>query len=117
MYDEMVGKKGQNEIISMVDNYLKNLLSQGVKNYIFFSENCSSQNKNMALLQYFYTIFQSYAFGLESINHLYPEPRHSFLPCDRCFGLKEKKNVKLREYLYLRHIKTWCWKLAVINLM
>lgn len=49
----------------------------------------------MALFQYFYTIIQSNAFGLEKITHRYPEPGHSFLPCDRCFGLMEKNKRKM----------------------
>lgn len=35
MYDESVGKKGQNEVISFLNYYLENLLNQGVQTYTF----------------------------------------------------------------------------------
>jgi len=34
-------------------------------------------------------------FDLENIIHRYPEPGHSFSPCDRCFGLIEKNKRKI----------------------
>ncbi|XP_025192024.1 LOW QUALITY PROTEIN: uncharacterized protein LOC112592227 [Melanaphis sacchari] len=100
MYDELTGKKGQNDVISFIDHFLKNLLTPGVKHLYIFTDNCSSQNKNNALFQYLYTVVQSKCFNLESITHRYPEPGHSFLPCDRCFGLIEKVKRK-HERIYL----------------
>lgn len=55
MYDESIAKKGQNEVISFIHYYLENLLQQGVKTLYLFSDNCSSQNKNNALIQYLYS--------------------------------------------------------------
>ncbi|CAI6374563.1 unnamed protein product [Macrosiphum euphorbiae] len=95
MYDESVAKKGQNEVISFLHYYLQNLLQQGVKTLYLFADNCSSQIKNNALFQYIYTIIKSNAFGLNTIIQRYPEPGHSFLPCDRCFGLIEQKKRKI----------------------
>lgn len=34
-------------------------------------------------------------FSIKSIIHRYPEPGHSFLPCDRCFGHIEKARRKV----------------------
>jgi len=34
-------------------------------------------------------------FSIKSIIHRYPEPGHSFLPCDRCFGHIEKVRRKV----------------------
>jgi len=95
MYDESSGKKGQNEVMSFLYHFLKNYLSPDVKKIYTFSDNCSSQNKNIGLVQFFYAIVQSKCFGLESIHHRYPEPGHSFLPCDRCFGRIEKNKRKV----------------------
>lgn len=88
--------------------------------YIYiFADNCSSQNKNNALFQYFYTVIQSKCFNLESITHHYPEPGHSYLPCDRCFGLIEKVKRKVeRIYLpesYKEIVKKTCKNFNVIN--
>lgn len=120
MYDETVGKKSQNEVISFINYYLQNFLQQGIKKLYIFSDNCSSQNKNMVLVQYLYTIVQSNAFGLEIITHRYPEPGHSFLPCDRCFGIIEQKKRKIeRVYVpetYRNMVKETCPnKFNVIN--
>lgn len=95
MYDESIAKKGQNEVISFIHYYLENLLQQGVKNLYLFSDNCSSQNKNNAIIQYLYSVARYKAFGLETITQRYPEPGHSFLPCDCCFGLIEQKKRKI----------------------
>lgn len=52
MYDESVAKNSQNEVISFLHFYLQNLLSQGVKTLYLFADNCSSQNKNNAIIHY-----------------------------------------------------------------
>jgi len=57
-----------------------------------FTDNCSAQNKNHALVN-------------NAIVHRYPEPGHSFLPRDRAFGLIEKKRRKL-ERVKKKNIKT-----------
>lgn len=112
MYDESVGKKGQNEVISFLNYYLENLLHQGIQTLYLFADNCSSQNKNTALIHYLYTIIQSEAFGLKQIIQRYPEPGHSFLPCDRCFGLIEQQKRKIeRVYIpstYQEMVKNTC---------
>jgi len=95
MYDESVAKKSQNEVISFLHFYLQNLLSQGVETLYLFADNCSSQNKNNAIIEYLYNIIQSNAFKLETVIQRYPEPGHSFLPCDRCFGLIEQQKRKI----------------------
>lgn len=100
MYDESIAKKGKNDVISFIHDFLKNKLAPGVKNIYIFTDNCSSQNKNNSLFQYLYTVIQSKMFNLEFITHRYPEPGHSFLPCDRCFALIEKVKRKV-ERIYL----------------
>jgi len=100
MYDELIAKKGQNEVISFIHYYLENLLQQGVKTLYLFSDNCSSQNKNNAIIQYLYSVIRYKAFGLETITQGYPEPGHSFLPRDRCFGFIEQKKTKNRTSIF-----------------
>ncbi|KAE9543402.1 hypothetical protein AGLY_002202 [Aphis glycines] len=96
MYDESVAKKSQNKVISFLQFYLQNLLLQGVETLYLFADNCSSQNKNNAIIQYVYNIIYSNAFKLETVIQRYPETVHSFLPCDRCFGLIEQKKKEDR---------------------
>lgn len=106
MYNESVGKKGQNEVISFLNYYLENLLRLGIQSLTLylFADNCSSQNKNAALIHYLYAIIESEAFGLKQIIQRYLEPGHSFLPCDRCFGLIEQQKRKIERVYISKHI-------------
>lgn len=65
-----------------------------------FSDNCSAQNKNKVLFQYLSAVVNTQSFNIKCIIHQYPEPGHSFLPCDRHFGHIEKARRKL-ETVYL----------------
>lgn len=95
MYNETISKKGPNEVISFLHYYIKNILNPNVKKLYLFSDNCSAQNKNKTLLQYLSAIMNTQDFNLKSIIHQYPEPGHSFLPCDRHFAHIEKAKRKL----------------------
>lgn len=89
-----------------------------VETVFIFTDNCSAQNKNNALMQYLYTLVTENLFGLKKIVHRYLEPGHSFLPCDRAFGSIEKNRRKLeRVFLpeeYKSLITTTCKKFTVI---
>lgn len=91
---------------------------QGDTVYIF-TDNCSSQNKNYALVQYLYTIVVENTFELKTIIHRYSEPVHSFLPCDKAFGIIEKRRRKLENAFlpddYRELVKNTCKQFTVIN--
>lgn len=99
LYDETIGSKGQSEVISMVNHLIENEVSREVTTLYIFSDNCSAQNKNYALLHYFYTLVKGLK-KFEKIVHRYPEPGHSYLPCDRTFGNIEKVRRK-KENLFV----------------
>lgn len=119
IYDEATAHKGQNEVISFLHFYLSNIMSRSVETVYLFSDNCSSQNKNFALTQFLYTIATKNMYGIKNIIHRYPEPGHSFLPCDRAFGIIEKRRRKLeRIYLpstYKKLVKDTCANFNVID--
>lgn len=98
LYDESVGRKTSNEPISFIHHYVKHVLDPRVKILYLFSDNCVAQNKNRALCQFLFSLVKQ--GRLEKIVHRYPEPGHSFLPCDRAFGIIEK-NVRRRERVFL----------------
>lgn len=98
VYDETVGKKTPNEPISFLHHYVSNVLSTDVKILYLFSDNCVSQNKNHALTQYLFYLVQS--GRLTNIIHRFPEPGHSFMSCDRAFGLIEK-NLRKSDRVFL----------------
>ena len=98
LYDESMSRKGQNEVTSMLHYYFDNILTNDVTNVYLFSDNCSAQNKNNLLIQFLYILVNTQIF--QFIIHRYPEPGHSFLPCNRSFALVEKEKRK-RERVYL----------------
>lgn len=100
MYNESVVKKGQNEVISFLHFYFKNILSKNITSFFLFSDNCSSQNKNKTLFQYLSAVVKTPLFSIRSIIHRYPKSGHRFLPCDRCFSRIEKGRRKV-EKVYL----------------
>lgn len=116
MYDETVARKGQNDVVSYIHYFINHYVSTTVTKLFLYSDNCSSQNKNHALAQYLYVISENKKFA--KIIHRYPEPGHSFLPCDRSFGLIEKEKRK-RERIVLPEewvalVKNTCRKFEVI---
>lgn len=100
MYDEMTAKKGCNEVVSFLHHYITNYVSEDVTTLYLFSDNCFAQNKNHTLVQYLHTFMNISGSRIRQIIHQFPEPGHSFLPCDRCFGLIEKEKRK-KEIVYL----------------
>ncbi|KAL5239056.1 hypothetical protein ACI65C_006466 [Semiaphis heraclei] len=100
MYDESTAKKGQNEVISFLNYYFLNILSPDVNMVYLFSDNCSAQNKNKLLFAYLSALVNTPTNNIKHIVHRYPEPGHSFLACDRCFGHIEKLRRKV-ERVYL----------------
>lgn len=98
VYDETVGAKGQNEVASLIFHFLNNYLRPEVTEIHIFSDNCASQNKNYTLVQFLFSLIQTDKYKV--ICHRYPEPGHSFLPCDRSFGLIEMEKRK-HDKIYL----------------
>jgi len=92
-YDEINGRKSQNEVITCLNSFLSTYIKVGTLSLYIFSDNCASQNKNMILTYFYHTLVGLNRF--EKIVHRYPEPGHSFMPCDRSFGLVEKQKRKI----------------------
>jgi len=94
-------------------------MDRSIKTVYLFSDNCSAQNKNFALTQFLYIIATKKMYGITKITHRYPEPGHSFLPCDRAFGIIEKRRRKLeRVYLpstYKKLVQDTCANFKVID--
>lgn len=116
MYDETQGKKTPNESVSFLHHYIENTLDKNVNILYLFSDNCAAQNKNYTLVNYLYALVRNGRF--KKIMHRFPEPGHSFLPCDRCFGVVEKYIRKVeRVYLpeeYIHHYNKSSAKFNVV---
>lgn len=117
VYDETLGAKGQNDVASILLHFLNNHILPEVTDIYIFSDNCASQNKNYVLVQFLYTLVATEKFRL--IQHRYPEPGHSFLPCDRSFGAIEQEKRKYDKiYLpkdYVKIIEKTSKNFKVIN--
>lgn len=98
VYDETVAAKGQNDVASILFHFLNNHISEEVTDIYIFCDNCASQNKNYVLVQFLYSLIETGKFKL--IQQRYPEPGHSFLPCDRSFGAIEQEKRK-HDKIYL----------------
>src|SRR5277367_3630906 len=93
VWPESVAGRGSNEIISCLNKLVQNKPPE-LKHLIVWSDSCAGQNKNHSLLSYYYYLITRNRF--ESIQHKYPIPGHTKLPCDRDFASieKAKRNVQ-----------------------
>jgi hypothetical protein len=103
VWNETVAKRGSVEIISCVKHYIDNVLSPDTDTLIVFSDNCAGQNKNINILLYYLSLIHSGRFS--TIIHSYLISGHSYLPCDRDFGLIEKRS---RSHSHVFTSKGWC---------
>lgn len=88
VYDESIGKKGQNDVTSHLFHFLRNL-ENVTENLIIFSDGCAGQNKNYTMVRFLYFIVHVLKL-FKTIIHIFPVRGHSFLPNDQDF----KKCVK-----------------------
>lgn len=87
MWDETEGKKGGNEIGSSVLPFIAMNAKKGIKVIIFWSDNCSGQNKNKYLfLMYMYACAR---YGIKII-HRYMEKWHTMNEADSMHATIER---------------------------
>ena len=93
-YHEGMAKRGQNEVTSMIFNYLKEHVPGQMKEIWLFSDGCPGQNKNYVFIRFVYILVHVLKLASE-ITHVFPIRGHSYLPCDSDFSLisREKKVV------------------------
>lgn len=87
-YDETIGRKGQNEVASLLFHYLRSN-DVTTTNLILISDGCAGQNKNYVLMKFLYLLVHGLHM-FKSITHVFPIRGHSFLSCDQDFSLIEK---------------------------
>lgn len=92
LYTENYAKKGPNEVISALDDYIKQNKRPEQTHFKIFADNCFSQNKNKYIFGYLDQLCCKRIF--ETIVVTYPIPGHSMMPVDRDFGLVELKRLK-----------------------
>lgn len=87
LYHEGIAKKGPNEVCSFINEYLKSIPDHYTELRLF-CDNCGGQNKNQALSRFCLYLTDSGRFN--KVVQYFPLRGHSFLPCDRDFGLISK---------------------------
>lgn len=100
MYSENFARKGPNDTVACLLNYFEGLDSK-IRNVILFLDNCAAQNKNKFLWVVLQSLVRSGRFDRITLN--YPVPGHSRLPCDRDFGLIERRRRKVDRVLLPSH--------------
>lgn len=87
VWHEVILGRGGNEISSCLFNVLKTKIN--TRRVIVWADNCASQNKNKMILFVMLYLVAKQVF--DEIIIKYFVSGHSFMPCDRDFGLIEKR--------------------------
>lgn len=95
-YNEFDGRKGPNEVCTFLFDYFKKYVDNGVTTLFLFADNCGGQNKNHTLLRFVMALVELNWFEEITIN--FPIRGHSYMPCDRDFGLIKRKMKKKSEF-------------------
>lgn len=90
-YSEDTAKKGCNEVVSFLHDYITNHLDNNVKHLLLFCDSCAGQNKNFTFFRYCHYVVH-YLKRLSSVTITFPMRGHSFLECDKNMGLINSKS-------------------------
>lgn len=93
MYHEGVAKKGANEVCSFIYGYITHNVSIEVTDLYLYSDGCPGQNRNHTMIRMCLALVDNGKF--QKIVHRFPVRGHSFLPCDRDFGVFKRKIKKM----------------------
>ena len=91
-WPETQAKRGVNEVVSCLSLYIRNSIPETVRTLYVFTDGCRGQNHNHTMLNYLQTLVFNGRF--DKVVHRLPVRGHSFLPCDREFGVIEKLQRK-----------------------
>jgi hypothetical protein len=95
MWHESDGSRGSAEVSSCLLRYIHDLPTT-VRHLIAFSDNAGGQNKNVHVVKFWAYVVNS--THLETVDHKFLVSGHSYMECDRDFGLIEvlrKKSTNL----------------------
>lgn len=97
MWHEAEASRGSHEIGSCLLKYVEQL-PPSVKHLIAFSDNCGGQNKNQYISRFWMSIVQK--TNIETVDHKFLIPGHSYMECDQDFGMIEKSKKK-HQYVFV----------------
>lgn len=97
MYPETVAKKGSDDVCSLLHNFLYNYLNPEVRQLEIFCDSCGGQNKNYTMFRFLHYVVHVEK-RLDFIKVTFPIRGHSYMECDKDFGLiNQKTRVELPE--------------------
>ena len=96
VWNETVGGRGANEIISCLLQYISKLRSN-VARLVCYSDSCFGQNKNFTMICFWNSLILQKLF--KRIDHKFLVRGHTYLPKDRDFSHIEKKMSTARVYI------------------
>lgn len=94
VYNEGIGKKGQNDVTSHLFHYLRHRDLATTETLVIFSDSCAGQNKNYTMVRFLYFVVHVLKL-FKSVTHIFPIRGHSFLPNDQDFAIISKKKEKV----------------------
>lgn len=98
VYDERTAKKGANEVCSFLRDYIQEYVPETMRELHLYSDSCPGQNKNHSMIRFLCALTDIKRF--DRIVHRFPVRGHSYLPCDRDFGLI-KRAISKRDRVYV----------------
>lgn len=91
-YPETCGKKGADDVASMLWDFLFNHLSVEVEELKIFCDSCCGQNKNFTIFRMLHYIVHQVK-RLKTVRVIFPIRGHSYLECDRNMGIINQKSL------------------------
>lgn len=91
-YDQTEGKKGADDVVSMLDHFVHNYLDPSVEELRIFCDSCSGQNKNYTMLRYFHYMTVVKKRFME-LTITFPVRGHSYMEPDKNMGLIPRRSA------------------------
>ena len=94
VWDQTVAAKAAIEVASCLFKFIEAKVADGIKEFIFYSDNCWSQNKN----KFVFSMYNMATFRFDiKITHRYLEKGHTHMEVDSIHALIERtsKNIEI----------------------
>ena len=89
-YDETTAKKGATDVCSILKYHIDHFIGESVETLDIFCDSCAGQNKNYTVLRYCHYLV-NHAKRFKIIKLTFPIRGHSYMECDKDFGLINQK--------------------------
>lgn len=91
-YPQTIAKKGADDVTSLMYHFCFNYLPESVRHLEIYCDSCSGQNKNYTMFRFLHFLVHGKK-RFDTIKVTFPIRGHSYLECDKDFGLINQKAV------------------------